>query len=93
MRKLPLPFLFCALLTIYLFSGCRTPRNVEYNTSDSIKINTSESLSEQPAPNPYRWRYILGIIISIVLFVVGMYFTLWRTKPIISLISFVKKLF
>jgi hypothetical protein len=57
------------------------------------KIITSGSLSEQPAPDPYRWRYILGIIISIILLSVGLYFILRKTKPIISLISFVKKLF
>jgi hypothetical protein len=69
----------------------KTEASATANTN--TKINTSESLSEQPAPDPYRWRYILGIIISIVLAVVGAYFIFRKSKPIISLISFVKKLF
>jgi hypothetical protein len=64
-------------------------RSVEKNG----EINRQTEIKEQPAPDPYRWRYILAIIVSVILAGIGAFFALRKNKLIITLISFVKKLF
>ncbi|MDR0420283.1 MAG: hypothetical protein LBH30_02355 [Prevotellaceae bacterium] len=66
---------------------------VNRNTEKNEDINRQDEIKEQPAPDPYRWRYILAIIVLVILAGIGAYLALWKTKPIIALISFVKKLF
>jgi hypothetical protein len=56
-------------------------------------INNKVDITEQPAPDPYRWRYIFGIVISIIMLVVGLYFAFRKSKFVVSVISFLKKLF
>ena len=34
---------------------------------NNTDITKSEKIIEQPAPDPYRWRYIFGIVVSIIL--------------------------
>jgi hypothetical protein len=66
---------------------------VNKNAEKNEGINRQAEIKEQPAPDPYRWRYILAIIVSVILAGVGAYFALRKTKLITALISFVKKLF
>jgi hypothetical protein len=64
---------------------------VNRNTEKNEDISQQAEIKEQPAHDPYRWRYILAIIVSVILGVV--YFVLQKTNLITTLISFVKKLF
>ena len=68
--------------------------NRESDTLDldeEIKINTNikTDTTEKPAADPYRWRYIFGIIISIIIAC----FFLRKNKIFISIISFFKRVF
>jgi hypothetical protein len=63
---------------------------VTRNTEKNGDINRHVEIREQPAPDPYRWRYILAIIILVG---GGAYFALRKTKLITTPVSFVKKLF
>ena len=70
----------------------------ESNTSDleeEIKKDTDVKIdtTEQPAADPYRWRYIFGILILIVVIGVVGYFLLRKNKIFISIISFFKGFF
>jgi hypothetical protein len=66
---------------------------VNRNAEKNEDINRQTEIKEQPAPDPYRWRYIFAIIVSVILAGVGAYFALGKTKLITDLVSFVKKLF
>jgi hypothetical protein len=73
-------------------SGVTAEANIaEAYASDNtnVGVTSSESLSEQPAPDPYRWRYILGIII---LAGAGAYFIFRKSKFIFVIISFLKRI-
>jgi amino acid transporter len=52
-----------------------------------------EKESEQPAPDPYRWRYILGIVISVISVGFVAYYGLRKTKVVNSIITFLKNIF
>ncbi|MDR0429231.1 MAG: hypothetical protein LBH58_01975, partial [Tannerellaceae bacterium] len=61
----------------------------EKNTDTDIKVDTTE----QPAADPYKWRYIFGILILIIVIGVVGYFILRKNKIFISVISFFKRFF
>jgi hypothetical protein len=66
---------------------------VSRNAEKNEDISRQAEVKEQPAPDPYRWRYILAIVISVILAGVGAYFVFRKAKLITGLISVVKKLF
>jgi hypothetical protein len=57
----------------------------EIITDNSLETN----LTEETAEDPYKWRYILGIIITIIVIGVVGYFILRKSK----VVTFIKKLF
>jgi len=70
----------------------------ESNTSDlEEEINTDTDIktdiAEEPAADPYKWRYIFGILILIVIIGVVGYFLLRKNKVFVSIISFFKSFF
>lgn len=56
----------------------------------NAEFEKEEAITEEPAADPYRWRYILAIIVILV--VVG-YFCLRKTNLFLRVASFFKKLF
>ena len=64
-------------------------KEAEINTD----ITRAAEVTEQLAPDPYRWRYILGICIVVVLAGTGLYFGLRKTKVVKAVITFFKKIF
>lgn len=62
----------------------------EKNEAINAKFEKEEAITEEPAADPYRWRYILAIIVILV--VVG-YFCLRKTNLFLRVASFFKKLF
>lgn len=65
----------------------------EKNEAINTEFEKEESITEEPAADPYRWRYILAIIV--ILLVVGVvgYFWLRKTNIFLRVASFFKKLF
>jgi uncharacterized membrane protein YkgB len=66
---------------------------VNRNEEKNEDINKQIDIKEQPAADPYRWRYIFGIVIVIALLAVGIYFTSRKSKFVSSIISFLKAFF
>lgn len=62
----------------------------EKNEAINTEFEKEEAITEEPAADPYRWRYILAIIVILV--VVG-YFCLRKTNLFLRVASFFKKLF
>lgn len=66
-------------------------------TTKAEEINTGtkkdEVVTEQPAPDPYRWRYILAIIIIALVAGAAAYFCLRKTKVVTTIISFIRNIF
>lgn len=62
----------------------------EVTTTD---INKKEANTEQPAADPYRWRYILAILVIVIVAGTVVYFWLRKTKVGITVTSFIKKIF
>jgi hypothetical protein len=70
-------------------SNTTNNKDVENNTD----ITKNEEITEQTAADPYRWRYIFGIVIIIALSAVGLFFGFRKSKVVVSIVSFFKKLF
>jgi len=70
-------------------SNITTNKDAEINTD----ITRAAKVTEQPAPDPYRWRYILGICIIVALAGIGLYFGLRKTKVVMAIVAFFKKIF
>jgi len=70
-------------------SNITTNKDAEINTD----ITRTAKVTEQPAPDPYSWRYILGICIIVALAGIGLYFGLRKTKVVIAIVTFFKKIF
>lgn len=62
----------------------------EVTTTDTDK---KEADTEQPAADPYRWRYILAILVIVIVAGTVVYFWLRKTKVGITVTSFIKKIF
>lgn len=62
----------------------------EVTTTDTDKKETN---TEQPAADPYRWRYILAILVIVIVAGTVVYFWLRKTKVGITVTSFIKKFF
>lgn len=62
----------------------------EVTTTD---IDKKEANTEQPAADPYRWRYILAILVIVIVAGTVVYFWLRKTKVGITVTSFIKKIF
>ena len=62
----------------------------EVTTTDTDK---KEANTEQPAADPYRWRYILAILVIVIVAGTVVYFWLRKTKVGITVTSFIKKIF
>jgi hypothetical protein len=60
---------------------------------NNTDITKNEEITEQAVADPYRWRYIFGIVIIIALSTVGLYFGFRKSKFVVSIVSFLKKLF
>lgn len=52
-----------------------------------------EANTEQPAADPYRWRYILAILVIVIVAGTVVYFWLRKTKVGVTVSSFIKKIF
>jgi hypothetical protein len=70
-------------------SNTTTNKDAENNTD----ITNTKEIIEQSASDPYRWRYILGIIISLICVGIVAYFALQKSKIITTIIAFLKKIF
>jgi hypothetical protein len=70
-------------------SNTVTNKEAEINAD----ITRAAEVTEQPAPNLHRWRYILGICIVVALAGTGLYFGLRKTKAVKAIVTFFKKLF
>lgn len=57
----------------------------EINTDNTLETDITEDVAE----DPYKWRYILGILIAIVVIGIAGYFLLRKSK----IATFIKKLF
>lgn len=57
----------------------------EINTDNSLETD----ITEETAEDPYKWRYILGVLVAIIVIGVGGYFLLRKSK----VVTFFKKLF
>jgi hypothetical protein len=70
-----------------------TAENNTVTTEAEINANiqTEEEIIEQPAPDPYRWRYIFYILITLV--IVAGYFWLKKTKIFSAIFSAIKGIF
>ncbi|KAA6303108.1 MAG: hypothetical protein EZS26_000711 [Candidatus Ordinivivax streblomastigis] len=66
---------------------------VNRNEEKNEDINKQVDIKEQPAADPYRWRYIFGIVIIVALLAVGIYFVFRKSKFVISVMSFLKAFF
>jgi hypothetical protein len=66
---------------------------VETNTDYNAEIYMTTETIEQPAADPYRWRYIFAICITILIAGIGAYFVLRKTTFVTTIISFVRKMF
>lgn len=55
-------------------------------TTDS---NKEATVTEKPAPDPYRWRYIFGILVLLAV----AFFFLRKTKVVTAVVGFFRKLF
>ena len=69
--------------------GETTNKTAQNNTD----ITKTEKITEQPAPDPYRWRYVFGIVVAIILIGAIAHFGLRKTKIVVSIITFLKKIF
>ena len=67
--------------------------DIEKQEAINTEIQTDETVTEQPGRDPYRWRYILAIIVIILGVCIVGYFCLRKTKIFISIASFFKNLF
>ncbi|MDR2384362.1 MAG: hypothetical protein LBD80_01680 [Tannerella sp.] len=66
----------------------------EINTEYNADIDTMMETMEQPSPDPYRWRYIFGVCVTILIAGAGVYFGLRKkTNFITTVVSFVRKMF
>ncbi len=52
-----------------------------------------EEVSTEPAKDPYRWRYILGIVITLAVVLIGAYFVLRKSKIFGGALAAIRKLF
>jgi hypothetical protein len=71
----------------------KSKETVNLEVENNRDISKMGKIAEQPASDPYRWRYILGIIISLICVGVVVYFALQKSKIITTIIAFVKKIF
>jgi hypothetical protein len=71
-----------------------TKENNTMNTSTEYieEVSRQEEITEQPAPDPFRWRYMFGIMVTIVLLAAGVYFGLRKSKIITSVVTFFKRI-
>ena len=58
-----------------------TETKVESKLEETVSTETAveEESSTEPAKDPYRWRYILGIVLTVVVVLVAAYFLLRKT--------------
>lgn len=73
-------------------------QNQEANASAKEETTTTDTdkkevNTEQPAADPYRWRYILAILIIVIVAGTVVYFWFRKTKVGITVTSFIKKFF
>jgi cobalamin biosynthesis Mg chelatase CobN len=66
---------------------------VNRNAEKNEDVNRQAEIKEQPAADPYRWRYILGIVIVVALAGAAVYFGFRKSKFVVSIVSFLKNLF
>jgi len=74
-------------------NGNKENKQVNRNTEKNENINRQSEIKEQSAEDPYRWRYIFGTLILVVIIGIGGYFLLRKSKFVISIVSFLKNLF
>jgi hypothetical protein len=65
----------------------------ETNTEYNAKMDTTAETVEQPAADPFRWRYIFGTAVAIVLLAAGAYFMLRKNKVVTTVFTFLRKIF
>lgn len=67
--------------------------DTEKNEVINSEFEKKEAITEEPTADPYRWRYILAIIVILVVVGVVGYFCLRKTNLFLRVASFFKKLF
>lgn len=67
--------------------------DTEKNEVINSEFEKEEAITEEPTADPYRWRYILAIIVILVVVGVVGYFCLRKTNLFLRVASFFKKLF
>lgn len=58
-------------------------------TAKTEEVNTDTDITEKPAADPYRWRYIFGILVLLAI----AFFFLRKTKVFMAVAAFFRKLF
>lgn len=64
---------------------------VTRNSEKSEDISRQAEINEQPAPDPYRWRYIFWIIVLIIAIIT--YFSLRKKGIVAAIVSFFTSIF
>lgn len=67
----------------------------EATTQEEVSTETEvkEEVSTEPAKDPYRWRYILGTVITLAVVLIGVYFVLRKSKILGGILAAIRKLF
>ncbi len=67
----------------------------ETTIQEAVATDTEvqEEVSTEPAKDPYRWRYILGIVITLAVILIGAYFVLRKSKILGGALAAIRKLF
>ncbi len=66
-----------------------TQEEQKTETTKTEEVNTDTDITEKPAADPYRWRYIFGILVLLAV----VFFFLRKTKVFTAVAAFFRKLF
>ncbi len=69
--------------------------SAETSKATNIEGETAkkEETAAEPAKDPYRYRYIFGILVIVIAAGTAVYFWLRKTKAVTSIVSFFKRIF
>ena len=70
-----------------------TKAETEVQEDVTTETEVQEDVSTEPAKDPYRWRYILGIVIILAVVLIGAYFVLRKSKILGGILATIRKIF